>query len=415
MPNRKRKKALIFEGSLRGHRANFVSILAGSLLDLGLEVELCCPSEGLSDPEAQAFLTGVLDRVTVRSFADLPKTMSAFQNANQRLDRLVHSVKESDAGSVYIPYADGLAQAWGSKFRVNSLMPDGVSLEGLMMRGSYAYATETIFQKLKSVYSQKTQTRPPWDRLFYLDAIAFHHLKSLRNDARIQLMPEPIEASVEISREEACLALGLNQEDLIIACPGGVSSTKGCDLLIKAISLLPQSFKAKLILLGRHSQSVKEMVSQIGRPDRVVSIDRFATPHEFDCLFSAADLIALLYPRHVGSSSILLRAALRNKPIVASDWGWIGWATKEFGAGDIVDCGSMDAIVDAIERALTSIALGRLPTQSDRLKQFLEFHTPQNHAAHWLSGICERLGVEKPNLVDHPIVENWCPPNGGSR
>lgn len=382
-------------------------MLSERLLSFGLDVELCCPSEELHVPEAATFLSELEGKLSIRDFPGMNSALSTLQGARVRLNVLAEVAKSSRAQTVYVPYADGLSQAWGLTIRCGSLMPSDVKFEGLMMRGTYAYPTRTFVESVKVKLSLKAQERSPWDRLHHLDAVAFAHLPSFGNLSRDRLIPEPIDAARLISKEQARTTLMLDMHETIITCPGGVSSTKGCDRLAEAMSLLDSQVDARLVLLGRHSNSVKAAVRESSHPDRILSIDRFATSHEFDCLFAAADVIAICYPRHIGSASILLRAAAYKKHIIASNWGWVGWAANEFSIGQTVDCNSIESIAEGLTRIIKLTTDHDEPVHSEKLKTFLDYHTPENHTAHWVLGICERMGISPPNLVPHPSVSGW--------
>lgn len=399
-------RTLVFEPSLRGHRGNFVRLLVDRLLTLGFDVELCCPAEELSESEGETFLSSVKGNISIREFRKLESGVSALRGAKDRLERLVDVAKLSRANTIYVPYADGLSQAWGLKLQCCSIMPRGTSFEGLMMRGRYAYPMNNVLESLQARLSLKAQQRSPWLLLHHLDAVAFSMVSAGGGSPRDRLIPEPIDPPRSISKEQARDVLMLDPHEPIITCPGGVTSTKGCDILARAVSLLDSQIDGRLVLFGRHSKSVKETIEKINRPDRILSMDRFATKEEFDCLFAAADVVALCYPRHIGSASILLRAAAYQKHVICSDWGWMGWAAREFNIGQTVNCDSIEAITEGLTLSLKSASNGEKKSQSERLKEFLAYHTPENHTSHWVQGICARLGIEPPSLVPHPLVSN---------
>ncbi len=45
------------------------------------------------------------------------------------------------------------------------------------------------------------------------------------------------------------------------------------------------------------------------------------------------DVIAAVYPQHTGSASIVIRAAAAGRPVLGSDYGWIGRTIEKHGLG----------------------------------------------------------------------------------
>lgn len=109
-------------------------------------------------------------------------------------------------------------------------------------------------------------------------------------------------------------------------------------------------------------------------------------PEEFmNAVLSTADVIWAAYRSFPNNSNILTKAALLEKPVLVSDGYLMGRLAKEYGLGEVVPEGDMDAIVAALQR------MGA-PGYKDALRQrarWREYHAL--HAADRLPGCFREL------------------------
>lgn len=400
------KRVLVFENSLSGHRANYVRLLGEALLSLDVDLKLALPKNALDTVEGNCFLADLINHAEHIPLENISTELSVRKNSKRRFQMLRETILSSKANHVFVPYADGITQAWGMHINPQSCFPKGVILEGLMMRGGFAYPTENIKQKLSRELSWKFQQRSRWDRLHQLDPLVYSEIH--RRDAnfakRVRLIPDPVEPLSTNDRSRACKLLGITESSTIITCPGAVREQKGCDKLVEAVDQLRCVQDIKLILWGKHSEKVLRVLRGVKNPDRFYSIDRFASDLEFDALFAAADLVAVCYPRHIGSASILIRATRAKKPILASDWGWIGWACEGFDLG--LTCDATDS--ETIQRAIGDLlkqAPNSIQTSSRKSDAFSEFHSISNHINHWTQLIREKLDLPAAKTIPMPNIK----------
>jgi glycosyltransferase involved in cell wall biosynthesis len=396
------KRALVFENSLSGHRGLYVAALAGELIRLGLQVTLALPDHVTESAEGNAFLPGVLQQAELLPLEKITvSNQSGMAFSKARLGLLQKAVNHHRFDRCYVPYADGLAQAWGAALQPSKFFPPDIRMEGLMMRGGFAYPESSLKNRLKAQISYRLQQRADWSVLHQLDPIAFYAMKG-PNRKRTLLLPEFIEAEPPFDADQAREDFGLKKQSHVVVCPGAVNESKGADLLIQAVRRLPPSSNVHLLLIGKHSDKVRQILAANSDRSRITSIDRFATAAEFSKLFAVADTVAVCYPRHVGSSSILLRAAKAQKQILASDWGWVGWATMTFQLGETCDAQSVDSISNSLIKLTTNPNANNI--NSTARDQILAYHSPSNHLAHWTSGICDQLGLPASGKIDFESV-----------
>ena len=385
---------LIFEPSLSGHRANYVAAQTEELLKLGADVSLAVPEDAVEQPEGKVFLSDILPQTRHIPLPMISNHLSAFAVANAKLGLLRDAVSKCRPEHCFVPYADGLSQAWGMKAKPRAIFPPEMQIEGLVMREAYAYPTNSWKKRLTATASMHCQRRAAWTCLHHLDPLGFNRTRNLKSKPEKHcLIPEIIERHPSLEASDSKRQLGLDVDRYLVACPGAVNISKGSNLLIDAVLGIEESLGVQLILFGKRSKAIKEKLQGTENDSRTISIDRFASSEEFELLFSAANMIAVCYPRHVGSASILLRAAAAEKEIIASDWGWIGWATKTFNLGKTCDATSVDSIRNQIVQAVNSSRA--VPQQNDTrgAKALLSYHTKENHLAHWTHNFRLRHGL----------------------
>jgi glycosyltransferase involved in cell wall biosynthesis len=130
----------------------------------------------------------------------------------------------------------------------------------------------------------------------------------------------------EISMYEARCELGISMQEQMFLCIGFIQPHKGFDRVIRAFNAVyPAS--AKLYIVGSLRLVYDATVNYLnllqflaaGNP-RVMIIQKFVSSEEFDTWIAACDYIVAPY-REIWSSSIVARAKLFGKKVIASNVG----------------------------------------------------------------------------------------------
>jgi hypothetical protein len=111
------------------------------------------------------------------------------------------------------------------------------------------------------------------------------------------------------------------------------------------------------------------------------------------------DLVCTPYPRHVGSASIVIRAAGARRPVIGSSFGWVKWAIERFSLGRTCDVENIPALAGTLESGLESAGDFVLSPKAER---WVRYHTPENFALTWTVRLRQRLG-----LAAAPALHSW--------
>jgi hypothetical protein len=100
------------------------------------------------------------------------------------------------------------------------------------------------------------------------------------------------------------------------------------------------------------------------------------------------------YPRHIGSASIAIRAAAAQRPVLASDYGWLGAIVPRFDLGWITDVCRPEIFSKSLSEALEQ---SRHFKPSSRSLGYVKYSSVPNFKAHWTTGLRMELGLPQPD------------------
>jgi glycosyltransferase involved in cell wall biosynthesis len=270
-----------------------------------------------------------------------------------------------------------------------------MEIEGILMRGRFAYPAQRPRDRIFARAWLAATTRSPFDILHHLDPIPYEAIMARggRLAARSRLIPEPVEPVQQVDRVDARRRLCLPEDGRLICCPGWLDTRKGVDRLIRAFAAAQLAGTDRLLLAGRMEPAIRSVLdahAELQRAGRLIAREGCLSDEELHLSMSAADLVCTPYPRHIGSSGIIVRAAALQRMVLASDFGWVGMIVARFGLGMTCDCRDDDALASALPAALARSSAFR-PT--DAAARFTQFHTHENFAAHISARLRQRVGT----------------------
>ena len=273
---------------------------------------------------------------------------------------LMRAIERFRPQHVYVPAADHLTQMMSIRGDRRRLAGD-VEMEGLMMRGGFAYPSRGWRQWTQDRLSLAAIERSPWTILHYADPIPHEMLLSRGGSIshRLHLLPDPVESNPWIDRVVARRRLGVPEGGRYLGSVGLMDERKGIDRLLTAFANAPLEPDDRLLLVGQSSRAVRDLLrgsmADLVRAGRIIAIDRYVDNEEFSAAISALDVVCTPYPQHIGSASVVIRAAAAGRPVVSSTFGWVGMVVRRFDLGwscDVSDSAALaSTLVVGLERS----------------------------------------------------------------
>jgi glycosyltransferase involved in cell wall biosynthesis len=397
-------KCLIYECDVSGHRLQHVRHLTDALLSIGCDVTMVLLENAREREEFRVHLAPIESQFELQ--AVLPAgPLKNFFSAKQRVQEILAANARVEPDWVYVPLADMLTQAAA----VHSLVHGSGEfrrrpIEAQVMRGRYAYPAKSLKARAGCFASRSLMLHSPWRVTHILDTLVYDNLRSSSTTTEYRLIPEPVEELPPVDRFEARKALGIPTDGRYVASVGGMGPRKGIDLLLAAFARAKLQADDRMLLVGKMAPPIREMIARdygdLVRAGRLLTVDRYVSDFELGCGFLAGDVLVTPHPRQIGSSGTLVRSVAANRPIVASDFGWVGWVTEKFGLGKAVRVEDTNAFAAALE---SMIVKSSADAMSEGARRFKQYHTVHNQKAHWVALLGEQLGLplgELANRVD---------------
>jgi glycosyltransferase involved in cell wall biosynthesis len=389
-------RLLVFEPRLGGHHSYYLRLLLPVLFELSPDVTLVTGRWETEAREFQVELEDVARRIRLECVVP-PIEGSPSKMGRAKARSLAEAIERFRPEHIYVPAADHLTQMMRLQLPKRRVVADGVELEGLMMRGGFAYPFRGWRKWPQDRLSLLAIERAPWTILHFVDPLPYEHLRERRGPIarRVRLMPDPVEAPPATDRATARRQLGIPEDGRYIGSVGVVDERKGIDLLLGAFAAAAPRTDARLLLVGKQSPGIRHLLAgslaDLVRRERIVVIDRYVENEQLLAAVSALDVVCAPYPRHVGSASLVIRAAAAERPVLSSTFGWAGMVVPRLALGWSCDVSNHDVFAAAILAALERSSEFR---PSEAARRFVDYHSVANFKAAWTVRLRDRLGLE---------------------
>ena len=377
-------KILVFEHCLRltGHRIPYASLVSRSFE--GHEVIVGLP-ELLKDESCLGDYFPSPVSIDFYATDNRPKKPFAQSLAARRA--LLSQISKHKPDLVAIPTADGLATVLGlfNLFGLSALRH--VRTDACLMSCSKARRREKGLSKFINNLKWWITVRGPWQRLMLIDSRAFMEIKNPAA-AKIALCPDPVPAVSTKSKIEARRSLGLPIDGRLIVSVGRQDHRKGIDCLLRSFLVARLKPNDRFALIGKLGPKIRQLLQEIQNDDRcadrVLAIDRFVSESEFVDAINASDAITATYPAADQPSGVVCRAIAYNRPVLATNSGWLGWTIDELGAGVAADMTSVESLAYSLEKVF-EVAAGFELTKTGKL--YAKFNTEASFQKTWHGGL----------------------------
>lgn len=170
-----------------------------------------------------------------------------------------------------------------------------------------------------------------------------------------------------VSKSEACESLGLDENKRYILFFGFIRNYKGLDILLEAMSLLPESLKdVNLLVAGEYyedSAPYDEIIAQKQLENRIELHTKFIPNDEVRLYFSAADIVAQPY-RNATQSGVSQVAYHFENPMIITNVG---------GLSELVPHGEAGWVCEPTEESLAAAIVSMyVPKRLDHIRNSLK-------------------------------------------
>ncbi|MEM8946760.1 MAG: hypothetical protein AAGD11_16420 [Planctomycetota bacterium] len=393
-------RVLIYEPKFVGHFLGFASVAAEAFAELGCDVTMMVPSLARETTQAKIKLANLPENVDVRFEVEVPKLYQKWENARLETAALTVALDRVPTDHLVLPSGDfvlaGLLSNGDLRRRLKS-MP-GVDL--VMHNCQQVYPKLGIRQRTKCVLDRLAVSLARGIRLLTVDpfatsAASVSHMALIGNP--VQPLPHfrdiPAHAP---SQAEARLALGLPESGKFLGSIGDLGRRKGTELLIESFARSNPGDTDRLILFGLLSGTAKDVLKKhekLIQQGKIIYRDSFVSNDDFRNFFYAMDAIWAGFPYQVGVASTQLYAAEAKRPVIASDYGAVGWLTREYGLGR-----TFPGKLESMSKAIAWFhGTENWHPDAEGLDRLLSYHTTENFNKHITAALRQRAPELKLN------------------
>jgi glycosyltransferase involved in cell wall biosynthesis len=393
------RKVLVFEPDAEGHSLEWLEhliVFAAQRGDLSLAVLVPQP---LFEPLKRAVPLGALGRIRILALTPRERTRCTMKPftlaALARWWTMRRYLKRTGADHGFFLGLDFLALplAFG-------LGAGGKGLSGILFRPSVHYGDigpyvpsrgERLRDLRKTILYRAMLRNPALERVLSLDPFFPAHARAhYRGGEKVMPLPDPAHPQVEQRTNHVPAAFPSGRIGFLLF--GYLAERKGPLKVLDALRQLSPDIAARTAVLfaGKVDPALKPELAHrheaLGReqPGLWVQIDdRRLESGELAALVRQSDVVLAPYQRFVGSSGVLLWAALNGRPVLAQDYGLVGRLTREHRLGISVDAGAPVDIAREIARMVSEGPARFFDAES--AERFAAAQTPQRFASLVLS------------------------------
>ncbi len=347
-----KQRILLFDTILDGHHPDYLSNLIGYYSAFP-EIEVFVASGesfktnfDLRQKEEQLawgpnihFLPIALDKIKAIHAKSIYKR--SFVEWNLMLE-LATQVQASHALLMYFDYFQ--LGAWLGRRA-------SIPVSGIYFRPNFLVKQTGFYPRFKKWILKKALQSGQLKNLFCLGPESLAAIQALTEQVHVVELCDPVRTFTidPIDRRAFLEKLQLPANKKVYLNFGHLDDRKGIEAFLKACENLPVSIVDSmcLLLVGPIRPAYQQVIeAAIARVPDLHVIQRFGylPAPEVQMCFDAADVVLLLYQGHLGSSSVLVRAAMSNKLMFGADQGQIGALIKNKHFGIAVDSSSQEEI-----------------------------------------------------------------------
>jgi len=342
---------LIYEPRVEGHHLSWLKYIVHDLVTAGFRLTLAvdgsAESRRLVEQELAAWKARVGWSFATHESGRL-KTRSHIKTAEACRD-------ESGASQVFFPNLDEVASRMMRQAALGWRPPVSWRgrLAGVYLRPRFLAPKERdALWRWKAAGFRKLTAEGWWHHLFFLDERMLETAKRRFPGAPFSLLPDASEGDYLRDPKEARQRLGLPEGRHIYLFFGGPYKRKGLSVAAEAWRGWRKDGRPFLLCAGRlpEDKTMRVRLSALERAGDAKVLDRHMHQEEMEWCFASSDAVLLPYRKHLGSSGVLVQAAMAGRPVIASDEGLIAERVRRFEMGWLFQSGDASSLRSLLGR-----------------------------------------------------------------
>ncbi len=228
-------------------------------------------------------------------------------------------------------------------------------VSGIYFRPNFEADDQQFYSRLKKWILTQVLKSGKVQNLFCLVHGLIPWIDSLNSSTRVIKLCDPVRnfAIHPQAFEDFKIKNHWPKEKHVFLNFGKLDDRKGIEVFLEACRNLSDEALSKifLVLAGpidvRYQVQIDQKLAQIPSLE-VLKLYGYLSAHEVQIAFDLTDVVLILYQRFTNMSSVLIRAAMAEKPTLSTETGVIGKLTKELNLGECVDATSVTEISEGI-------------------------------------------------------------------
>jgi glycosyltransferase involved in cell wall biosynthesis len=282
---------------------------------------------------------------------------------------LVETAKEINASQVLLMYFDYYQMG----ILIGKKAPCLVS--AIYFRPNFTENNNGVYPQIKKWILSNVLKSGQIQNLFCLVHALVPYMKGQKTQTQIIPICDPIK-QFQISKSEIAEfknKFKVPTDKKIFLNFGYLDDRKGMEVFIDACSTLSKEALAKICLLlagpvpEYYEKIIEAKLAQVPELE-VIRCYGYLPAREVQICFEISDVVLILYQDFLNMSSVLIRAAMTNKPTFATQTGMIGELVSKHNVGVTVDATS----VSEVANELSAIIKNGISYSEDNLKQLAE-------------------------------------------
>lgn len=233
----------------------------------------------------------------------------------------------------------------------------GVTVSGIFFRPTLHEKQPGLKSRItsfrKNVILKSALKTNALSQLYCLDPEAPQAINQIAGRKIARWLPDGTSiAPADVTKETLRKTLDVADTETLCLFFGVISGRKGIYQVLESFQEL-SALPVCLVIAGSadpaEATDIYEAISAAQKVARIVVVSGDISDARMTALFEASDLVLAAYPKHIGSSGILIRAAAAGKPVLGSQFGLVGRNITRYHLGRAVDCTEPAQLVEAIK------------------------------------------------------------------